>query len=55
MGLNIMCFGNYYNPFEEAAKDPDNEANMGVQMINRIAKNCHYLYTLGFNILAVDL
>ncbi|MBO6149117.1 MAG: hypothetical protein J6O55_07250 [Lachnospiraceae bacterium] len=55
MGLNIMCFGNYYNPFEEAAEDPDNEANMGVQMINRIAKNCHYLYTLGFNILAVDL
>ncbi|MCR5746794.1 MAG: hypothetical protein K6G03_03730 [Lachnospiraceae bacterium] len=53
IGLTIMCSGNRYNLFQ-VAETSDDEANMGVQMINNMAKECHYLYTLGMNILTVE-
>ncbi len=53
MGLSIMCSGNRYNLFEEAEKNED-DFNMGVKMINKLASDCHYIYTLGMNILTVE-
>ncbi|MCR5627179.1 MAG: hypothetical protein K6F99_07665 [Lachnospiraceae bacterium] len=52
IGITIMCSGNRYNPFQVAAES-DDELDMGVQMINRLAKECHYTFTLNMNILTV--
>ena len=53
-GISIMCSGKEYNLFKEALDNQEDEFNMGVQMIQKISKDCHYLYSLGMNILTVE-
>lgn len=53
IGVSIMCSGKEYNLFKEAL-DNEDDFNMGVQMIEKLAKECNYIYTLGMNILTVE-
>lgn len=53
IGVSIMCSGKRYNLFQEAM-DSEDDFNMGVQMIEKLSKDCHYTYTLGMNILTVE-
>ena len=53
-GISIMCSGKEYNLFKEAFENQEDDFNMGVQMIQKISKDCHYLYSLGMNILTVE-
>ncbi len=54
IGLSIMCAGHEYNPFKEAEEHEEDDFNLGVRMINKISKNCHYIYALGINVLTVE-
>lgn len=54
IGVSIMCSGKPYNLFKEAM-DSEDDFNMGVQMIEKLSKDCHYTYTLGMNILTVEV
>lgn len=51
-GICIICPGVQYDLFREAA-DSDDDFHMGVQMINKLAEACIYIYTLGMNVLSV--
>ncbi|MBR5336869.1 MAG: hypothetical protein IK152_02680 [Lachnospiraceae bacterium] len=51
-GISIMCSGTRYDLFQEA-EDSDDDFHMGVQMINKMAEACIYIYTLGMNVLSV--
>lgn len=53
IGVEIMCSGREYNLFRDAIEN-DDEFNMGVRMIEKLSKDCHYIYTLGMNILSVE-
>ena len=51
-GISILCSGRKYDLFKEAA-DSDDDFHIGVQMINKMAEACIYIYTLGMNVLSV--
>lgn len=51
-GLNIMCLGEKYDPFD--SDDEDDEMNMGIMMIKKLSKDHKYLYSMGMNILSVE-
>ena len=51
-GICIICAGTQYDLFKEA-EDSEDEFHMGVQMINRMAEACIYIYTMGMNVLSV--
>ena len=53
IGVSIMCSGKEDNLFKEAM-DNEDEFDMGVKMIEKLAKECNYIYTLGMNILTVE-
>ncbi|MBQ9568102.1 MAG: hypothetical protein IJR31_08535 [Lachnospiraceae bacterium] len=54
IGLSIMCSGHEYNPFKEAEENEEDDFNIGVRMINKVSKNCYYVYALGINVLTVE-
>jgi hypothetical protein len=51
-GICIICPGVQYDLFQEA-EDSDDDFHMGVQMINKLAEACIYIYTMGMNVLSV--
>ena len=54
IGISIMCSGKHYDLFAEA-ENSDDEFNIGVQMIQKLTKKCSYIYTLGINVLSVEV
>ncbi|MCR4923300.1 MAG: hypothetical protein K5931_04755 [Lachnospiraceae bacterium] len=57
-GLTIMFPGRRYNPFQNAEYRDNgselDESKLGIHLINSIASDCHFLYTLGMNVLTVE-
>lgn len=53
-GITIMCSGSRYDLFEEAQESED-DFDLGIRLIQKIARECDYTYTLGLNILTVGI
>ena len=53
IGVTIICSGKQYDIFKEAENE-DEDFSIGVRMIQKMSKKCHYIYTLGLNVLTIE-
>ena len=50
-GIRIRCAGRRYNPFEDDESDED--ALLGIRMLEKMAGATSYAYTLGMNTIGI--